>query len=209
MNLHILFAPPQPDADDANIPPTASLPLSLDEEMQYRCAGFVQAEIERYAEDMEELSPAPSDASGDESDNSRSGSERPKGKKKAKGKQPESDAKRRMSALFYSYQEVTNESLAETSRSSLEGEYIFMGVVTTFLRAIRAGAVHFQHSATLLTHYGRLGPSFDVCAKVIVEILREEGLYKNNGAAAIAVVNQALRDVSDHARVHAHRSGVH
>ena len=73
-----------------------------------------------------------------------------------------------------------------------------MGVVTTFLRAIRAGAVHFQHSATLLSHFGRLGPSFDLCAKVIVEILREEGLYKNNGDAVIAVVNQALRDVSSY-----------
>lgn len=72
-----------------------------------------------------------------------------------------------------------------------------MGVVTTFLRAIRAGAVHFQHCSTLLAHYGRLGPSFDLCAKVIVEILREEGLYKNNGEAVMTVISQALREVSN------------
>lgn len=71
-----------------------------------------------------------------------------------------------------------------------------MGVITTFLRAIRAGAVHFKHCATLLAHHGRLCASFDLCAKVIVEILREEGLYKSNGDAVIAIVSQALRDVS-------------
>ena len=49
MNLHILFAPVQA-TDDVAVPPTAAMPLTLDEETQYRCAGFVQAEIERYAE---------------------------------------------------------------------------------------------------------------------------------------------------------------
>ena len=97
------------------------------------------------------------------------------------------------------YRSLTDTCTGDTSRATLEGEYIFMGVVTTFLRAIRAGVVHFQHSATLLSHYGRLGPSFDLCAKVVVEILREEGLYKNNGDAVIAVVDQALRDVSSRA----------
>lgn len=70
-----------------------------------------------------------------------------------------------------------------------------MGVVTTFLRAIRAGVIHFRHSAVLLTHYGRLGPSFDLCSKVIVDVLREEGMYKDEGDAVISVVTQALREV--------------
>ena len=34
-----------------------------------------------------------------------------------------------------------------------------------------------------------------MCVKVVVEILREEGMYKNNGDAVVAVVTQALRDV--------------
>lgn len=71
-----------------------------------------------------------------------------------------------------------------------------MGVVTTFLRAIRAGVIHFRHSATLLAHYGRLGPAFDLCSKVIIDILREEGMYKDNGEIVAAVICQALRDVS-------------
>ena len=81
------------------------------------------------------------------------------------------------------------------SRAKLEREYIFLSVIATFLRAIRAGAVHFRHTATLLAHYGRLGPSFDLCVKVIVDILREEGMYKDNGEAVVAIILQALRDV--------------
>ena len=84
---------------------------------------------------------------------------------------------------------------AET-RAQLEKEYVFIGVVTTFLRAIRAGVIHFRHAATILAHHGRLGPTFDLCSKVIIEILREEGMYKNNGETVVAVVCQALQEVS-------------
>jgi len=34
--------------------PTAALPLELDDEVQYRCAGFIQAAIEQYTEVIEE-----------------------------------------------------------------------------------------------------------------------------------------------------------
>lgn len=78
----------------------------------------------------------------------------------------------------------------------MEKEYVFIGVITTFLRAIRAGVIHFRHSATILAHYGRLGPTFDLCSKVIVEILREEGMYKDNGDAVVAIICQALQEVS-------------
>lgn len=71
-----------------------------------------------------------------------------------------------------------------------------MGVVATFLRAIRAGAVQFQHCATLLAHYGRLGVSFDLCSKLIVDILREEGMYKGHGESVVAVITHSLREVS-------------
>ena len=67
--------------------------------------------------------------------------------------------------------------------------------MATFLRAIKAGVIHFRHAVTLLTHYGRLGPVFDQCVKIIVEILREEGMYKSNGEIVVEVVLQALREV--------------
>jgi cohesin complex subunit SA-1/2 len=69
-----------------------------------------------------------------------------------------------------------------------------MGTISTFLRAIRAGAVHVRHSAVLLAHYGRLGPAFDLCTKVIIDSLREEGMYRENGDLVVDVVTQALKE---------------
>jgi cohesin complex subunit SA-1/2 len=54
MNLHILFCPTQTIGADGGLLPLASLALTLDDEAQYRCAGFIQAQIERYAEDIDD-----------------------------------------------------------------------------------------------------------------------------------------------------------
>lgn len=45
MHIHVLFSAPQDPL----------LALKLDDEVQYRCAGYVEAEIERFAEEVEEL----------------------------------------------------------------------------------------------------------------------------------------------------------
>lgn len=83
------------------------------------------------------------------------------------------------------------------SRTQLEQEYLFIDVVSTFLRAIRAGALHIRHSAVLLAYYGQLGPSFDICSKVIVDVLREEGMINNRGEAVVDVLTNALREARD------------
>ncbi|KZT04963.1 uncharacterized protein LAESUDRAFT_702953 [Laetiporus sulphureus 93-53] len=184
MNLHILFCPAQSIAPDGSRLPTASLALSLDDEVQYRCAGFIQAEIERYADELEEAGPAREGSSDEdeESDSSRLGDE--------------AQAKAGKKAVANGDQSARQRSIVKRNplRAELEKEYAFMEVMATFLRAIRAGVIRFQHSAVLLAHYGRLGPAFDLCSKVIVEILREEGMYKDNGPIVVAVICQALRD---------------
>jgi cohesin complex subunit SA-1/2 len=50
LDLHVLFAAPDPQ--EGTTLPTATVSLSLDDEVQYRCAGYIQAEIERYAESL-------------------------------------------------------------------------------------------------------------------------------------------------------------
>ena len=62
LNLHILFCPPRDS--EAEDPPRNLLSLTLDEEVQLRCAALVQAEIERFAEEVAER-----DEATDRSDN--------------------------------------------------------------------------------------------------------------------------------------------
>ena len=81
------------------------------------------------------------------------------------------------------------------TRAQLEKEYAFLDVITTFLRALRAGVLDFRLSSTLLAHHGRLGPAFDLCSKVTVDVLREEGMYKSHGDVVAQVVCKALTEV--------------
>ncbi|KAI9060084.1 hypothetical protein FKP32DRAFT_1578832 [Trametes sanguinea] len=184
LTLHVLFCPSETTMPDGSRLPTAALPLSLDDEVQYRCAGFVQAEIERYAEEIAEPPSEEADGSEDDSNDEDEQSEPEEQTKKKRGRAGKGKAAAKS----------TSPSPRVGSRSQLEKEYVFIGVVATFLRAIRAGVIHFKHSATLLAHYGRLGSTFDMCTKVIVEILREEGMYKDNGDAVVAIICQALQE---------------
>ena len=60
------------------------------------------------------------------------------------------------------------------------------------LHAIRAGAVDFKHNDVLLANHGRLGPSFDLCTKVIIDVLREEGMYNDDGEMVVEVRYDSL-----------------
>jgi hypothetical protein len=101
-----------------------------------------------------------------------------------------------MNLFFINSELVIDKSTVDsTSRVKLEREYEFMEIISTFLRAIRAGAIHPSHGAILLAHYGRLGPTFDLCCKVIVDVLREEGLLNNNGDLVVTAIVQSLQEV--------------
>ena len=67
--------------------------------------------------------------------------------------------------------------------------------MSTFLRAIRAGAVHVRHGAVLLAHFGRFGSIFDECSKIMVEVLREEGMFNRHPDAVVSVATQSIKEV--------------
>ena len=203
MHIHILFCPAQSVGADGKALPTASLALSLDKEIQERCAGFVQSEIERYSEELEAETPRDDDSDSDKSGSDTDQEDNAKTKKGKKGKGKEVEKSPPPGKSQPASVRITANWLraclslgSKASISRLEKEYVFIGVIATFLRAIKAGAIEFRHAATLLSHYGRLGPVFDMCSKVIVDILREEGMYKENGDAVVAVILRALEEVS-------------
>ncbi|KAF8717150.1 hypothetical protein AX14_012211 [Amanita brunnescens Koide BX004] len=179
LDLYVLFSPINAVDQEGAPLPTALVPLTLDDEIQYRCAGYMQAEIERYAElvsETEDKKQPGEKESGSESEDSTV--EKPQ---KAK-KQPA---------------QTTKNAEKETdilSRAELEEEYLFIDVVSTYLRAIRVGAVNVRHGAVLLAHYGRLGPAFDACVKIVIDVLREEGMTYGNADAVVTVVTQAMQE---------------
>jgi hypothetical protein len=86
MTIHILFANGQPIAqlgDDTE----GDLVLPLDDETQYRCAGFIQAEIDKFAENLDLLAPTEGSEDGGSDLGSSTEGEAPKakGRKKRKG----------------------------------------------------------------------------------------------------------------------------
>lgn len=105
MNLHVLFAPEVTDpAGPSPSPVSAMRALTLDDEVQYRCAGFVQAEIERFAEELAENGQGDEHGQGgdededDESQHSELEEDEPalsKKKKGAKAKKSKKGARKR------------------------------------------------------------------------------------------------------------------
>jgi hypothetical protein len=70
LDLHVLFSSSNAVSPEGKPLPIASLALTLDDEVQYRCAGYIQAEIERYAEFLDDENEDENDESdkSDESD---------------------------------------------------------------------------------------------------------------------------------------------
>lgn len=80
-------------------------------------------------------------------------------------------------------------------RSRLEREYVLNALLATFIRAIRVGVVNPAHSAVVLAHYDRLGSGFDTNIKVIIDFLRDLGMFRGQGQTVVEVVTRALEEV--------------
>ncbi|KAI3614191.1 mitotic cohesin complex [Moniliophthora roreri] len=189
LDLHILFAGlPIPDgADDME-----AVALTMDDEVQWRCAGYVQAEVERYAESLR-LSDVGEEGDEDNSDEGSEGGDDADERAKDKSKIMAKTAKKKESKQAEEGDE--DQTLVdEDSRDRLEMETLFLDVISTFLRSIRVGAIHVRHGAILLAHYGRLGSSFDAFAKVVIEVLKEEGIMNDQPDTIVLVVTQAMKE---------------
>ncbi|KDQ07525.1 hypothetical protein BOTBODRAFT_119941 [Botryobasidium botryosum FD-172 SS1] len=194
LSIHILFGKPPTLASGNLRSPLLSLPLEMAEDVQLRCAAFVQAEIERYAEELEQEADGGGKSDGDDTVQGESDSEEDEGRGGAKQKKAKKAKKAKAKKVV---EKDGTPDPPTLSQHMLEREYIFSSIASTFLRAIRTGAIDVQHCVVLLAHFGRLGTTFDQCAKVIVEVLREEGMYKGNGEAVAQVITQALQESFD------------
>lgn len=84
LNFHILFSSPEESGPYHALLTRSNLELTLSDEAQYRLAGFVQSEIERYAEELADERPRA--AKGDLADTDNSDDEVIPVPRKGKGK---------------------------------------------------------------------------------------------------------------------------
>ncbi|CAE6491000.1 unnamed protein product [Rhizoctonia solani] len=164
LNLCILFQPNRSSEDSGSKQP---IPMTLPDELQLRCKDYIQTEIEQYIDLLDEER---GDDKESGSDNDSSGLSDEDGNKK-----PKKSNKRAKKA-----EKSGSPSSNVLPQARLEREYAFHLVISAFLRAIRTGAINIEHSAVLLGHYGRVSSVYDQCTKVIIEVLREEGMYGGN-----------------------------
>lgn len=186
LNLYILFQPIRSAEEGATS--KQPIPMELSDELQLRCAGFIQAEVERYVDLLDEErggDAEEADGSGSE-DGSSSELSDEDGAKAKKSKKSRKDAKKP--------ERAESEGAQIPPQARLEREYAFHLVISAFLRAIRTGAINIEHSAVLLGHYGRVSSVYDQCTKVIIEVLREEGMYGGNAELVGRVLINALEE---------------
>lgn len=95
LNFHILFSSPEESGPYHILLTRSDLKLSLTDEAQYRLAGFVQSEIERYAEELADERPRTTKENLADTDNSDDEvvSVPKKGKGKGKKSQKNADGK--------------------------------------------------------------------------------------------------------------------
>jgi cohesin complex subunit SA-1/2 len=197
MTIHVLFNPLQVTSGDGSFLRNSQDSIVLEDEVQYRCAGFVQAEIERFAEHFEDGAAGVDEDGKSGSESSDDGDLQPK--KRKKKPITTHDVPVLSNSMFcvpHSERLIHEAILARRlPKAKLEQEYAFMSIISAFLQALYTGAIHVRHGAVLLTQYGRLGPAFDSCTKALVEVLRVEGMYQDNAAVVTEVITQVMREV--------------
>ncbi|GAA5932633.1 cohesin subunit IRR1 [Sporobolomyces koalae] len=189
-----------------------ALRLKCSDELQARCAGYIEAEIERYAdrlaqerdEDAEEQ--AESDTEREDNTGS-SGSDteidvsakqnKKKQKKNAKGKGKKAIQGKNASQKKQDKRKKKTpdevRALNARQQARLVAAQRFERTVSGFARAIHLGIFDLRHSSLLLKYWGRLGSTFDEFARLLMHDLRDEGNYGNQGDVVASVIVESLR----------------
>jgi cohesin complex subunit SA-1/2 len=152
----------------------ADLQMNLEEETQFRLAGYIQAVVEEYADDLDEERKARQKAI--DSDTEMDSDVSPAKAKRRGRKKKVAD----------------NASLEPPSASRMAKDYDFQASIAPFIQGIRAEKISFEHAAVILTHYGRFGVLYDQVSKILTEMLRTRWQLGDNGAVAV-VVQDSMR----------------
>lgn len=82
------------------------------------------------------------------------------------------------------------------TQSQLQREVELNQLTAPLVSAMRFGLVDITLAAPIIGKFGRLGQMFDVLVKLLIEVLREDGVLAKDGKSAADVVLDSLREVS-------------
>ncbi|KAM0792165.1 hypothetical protein ACM66B_004862 [Microbotryomycetes sp. NB124-2] len=185
LDIHVLcesISSPARDPDGQ----LSDLRAEMSDELQSRCAGFIEAELERYSEELSSL--REQDQEGGAAGSDESGSETDTGTQKSKKKGSQKSQKQKETGLpkRKSPQEIRAANKRDFER--LLAARRFEQVIHPFVRALHAGSLDLQHATVLLSRYEHFGAGYDHWCKLIIQDLRDEGIYSTDGAASVVKV---------------------
>ncbi|KAG8818564.1 hypothetical protein FRC17_010784 [Serendipita sp. 399] len=164
IRLHLMFGMHSPRPD---------LQISMDEQVQYRFAGYIQAVIEEFAETLESERTGEEPDAEDQSDMETEDYNNVKRRKRAnRGNKAN--------------------PLSTPSLGRLEQDYLFHETIVPFIQAIRSETISLEHSAIVLAHFGRFGSMYDQLSRVLIEMLRTRW-QQGDSNAVVSVVQSAMR----------------
>lgn len=196
--------------------------MECSDELQARCAGFVEAEIERYREALVEDADEPEegdeadgeDETGDSDDDvaekrrkkkanaKRAEEKRAKaqGKKKALKVRTPAEIRGELLPFFSGVEERLIASCtcaAENAKSQarLVAAGLFDRTIGAFVRAVHHDIISLHHASVILIHLERFDATFDLWAKLLVQDMRDEGIYGDAGSTVARIAVDSLKGV--------------
>ncbi|KAK0539390.1 cohesin complex subunit [Tilletia horrida] len=201
VRLHILFVPRTlPEAVDedgvAKAQLASALQLSCSSDLQKRCAKFVESEIWRFSFSLSQEKDAHKTKHTSKKDSASDRAGDDSSMIDVRSSDVEDDEDGENGALKKSQANKAEEAIPpfHPSKALLKRELEFGTVVAALISGLRLGVFDVKHAGMLLKHYGRLGPVFDSCIKILVDVLREAAL---KFGFATDVCNMALRAMEE------------
>lgn len=197
LDIHIVCdsLPSEPNGRFAN------LETELSDELQARCAGFVEAQIELYGEIVAdnadpEVEVEPVEVEDDEEEDSDDNMAEKRRKKKANSKRADARKANKGKDKAAPAKTPAEVRAANTKKEQrLVAAGLFHRTIGAFVRAVHKGIVSLQHASVILTQYERFDATLDQWAKLLVQDLRDEGIYGDSGALVSRVIVDTLKGV--------------
>lgn len=169
MELAILFTNSRSKEFSTEISKRSSIEYS--EEIQLRCMGYVEAEIEQFAQECrfnaDEEDDEENDNEASEGDDSSDDEGRSKTKKKTKATSKSKQAKKTKK----------QESTLALQPDRIDSTYEFSEMIAVTVKSIRLGVMPIDKLPVILAHHGRFGVLFDSLNKLALDAIREISLY--------------------------------